>query len=196
MFVNFIKSLKHIRVKIYFNTSGLPYFKITEKILTYCIRVTRWRLESIRGRGGGTSRYTLTWQLLSAWLQRNTDTFRDTCSKCLCNRNTAWPWSSLVHMRYYHPSASSTYCNRHPVAWQQYLEIIFTIHKKWEFYFCAVREILSDSPSCASWGRNLHKYCCIIKCRSIYFAMTDESRLTYLRPAYTYAARRVANIFS
>ena len=51
------------------------------------------------------------------WLQRNTNTLKDTCSKCLWNRNTAL--NSAVRMRDYFPSVPSTYYSRLLVAWQQ-----------------------------------------------------------------------------
>ena len=48
----------------------------------------------------------------------NPDILKDTWSKCLWNRNTAW--NSVVRMRYYYRSAPSTHCSCHLVAWEQY----------------------------------------------------------------------------
>ena len=65
-------------------------------------------------RDGGTSRYILTWKLLSAYLAP--EKYWYTCSKCLWNRNTAL--NSAVNMRDYFPSIPSTYYSSHIMAWQ------------------------------------------------------------------------------
>ena len=106
------------------------------------------RLEWIGGTGE-TSRYPLTLKRLSTYLDtiisKPSDTLKDTCSKCLWNRNS--PLNSAVCMRDYFSSALSTYYSRLLLAWQQ--------------YFCAslVHECISAPPDLCSkllkWGQNI-----------------------------------------
>ena len=93
----------------------------------------------VHRRGGGTSHYTLTRKLLFAYRpERNTSTLKNTCSKCLWNRNAAS--KSTVRMRDYHPSVPSTYCSRYLVAWQQYIN---TYPQTYRHTCCCI---------CSVWG--------------------------------------------